>query len=181
MEVKWNYPGNPIWPTDDELKQENKEARKNYTQKGIKNLACAVCMQAIRDYKNKHHPNDPEDSKDAYEARLCKQFFSDPLFKYFVRGMTADEVADTIDRIESVSKQETLGDARRKEQILPYIVKDEKGRIINYYSSIIHAKRCADKHKADLYEYGKKIYSSGAKYTLEGGSSCRSIHIPQGQ
>ena len=148
-----------LWKEEDYIwDAENHAARPYYTESGCRALLAAVCLHAIKDYKDAP----TKKSKDA-----IKPFFSDWMFQYMLGDMEPDEIIKALDKmpnkiayvaiIPGGGKQYITHEAKHNRNAPYKVMKD--GKFVAGYKTLKSARRIADELDAAIFENGKEIYS----------------------
>ena len=112
-----------LTPEEQELRRENLEARKSYSDEGIHRLMCAVCTQAVKSYRDQYKMMQKAGTPDKKtgEMKICEDFFDSDIFQETVPGLEANEI------IEKIKKSvDTISDSELEKMCKTYIVSDAK-------------------------------------------------------
>lgn len=148
-----------LWTEEDYAwDAENHAARPYYTESGCRALIAAVCLHAVKDYKDALTPE---------TRKKIKPFFSDWMFQYMIGDRDPDEIIKTLDKIPKRiayvaivpgGGKQYITEAAKHNRKAPYkVMKD--GKFIAGYKTLKSARRIADELDAAIFENGKEIYS----------------------
>lgn len=147
---------------DKALAKENAEARKHYTQTGLRALTAAICLGAVKEYVKA-----PPQRK-----KKLEEFFDGEMFSYFTNGLPIEEVLKTLNENGTSilhKKANHVGEkgpdcAKTPHKIYKVIL---DGVVLGKFpDSMAKARRLADSEQADVYVEDQCIYSSTKKYEI---------------
>lgn len=106
---------------DEIMRNENVRMRPFYNKDGLKQLAAAISLQAVIDYKcatlgmpltGNYQPGYPSDE----QARECEEFFHGEIFQHSVGGISVDAIKRMIRETPLKNLRRAIADAQRTEK-----------------------------------------------------------------